>query len=388
MNRRAVPSVDVDLYGPKAIGDPQPVYRQIRDAGPVVWLPRHRMWAMGRFDDVRDALRDDVTFRSSRGVAANPVANLLGRQTTLSSDGSTHLNRRMILMRSLTSRALSPSAEVFEAEAVQTVERLLAQDSFNGVADFSARLPVQAVAELVGVQVTPQHMLRWAAATFDALGPVNRRGLSTMHRSFALYLYTLRLNRTAVKPDSWASSIFDAADRGEISQLEAKNMIIDFVAPSLDTTILATAQLLWSLGTVPGLWAQLRNDPSLVPTAVVEAVRMASPIRGFTRTVATDTNVHGVRLRRGERVALLFAAANMDERHFDQPETFTLNRRGSNLGWGHGMHTCVGMQLAKLEMQTLLHAMIPRVETIRVSDPVPLANNTLQGFAAFTASFT
>ncbi|MCW4351983.1 cytochrome P450 [Hoyosella sp. YIM 151337] len=383
----SAPSVDIDLYSTATLKNPQPVYRQIRDTGPLVWLPRHRMWAMGRFDDVREALRDDTTFLSKQGVAANPIANALGRYTTLSSDNSTHLTRRMILMRSLTSRALSPSAEVFEAEAAETIERLLRQDSFDGVADFSARLPVQAVAELVGVKVTPHHMLRWAGATFDGLGPANLRSLSTFRRSLALYLYTLRLNRAAVKPGSWASTVFDAADRGEVSTIEAKNMIIDFVAPSLDTTILATAQLLWSLGTVPGVWRQLRDDPSLVPTAVVEAVRLASPIRGFTRMVAQDTELHGIRLGRGQRVVLLYASGNMDERHFDQPEKFTLNRRGSNLGWGHGIHTCVGMQLSKLEMQTLLYAMIPRVDTITVSDPVPVLNNTLQGFASFTARF-
>jgi cytochrome P450 len=85
---------------------------------------------------------------------------------------------------------------------------------------------------------------------------------------------------------------------------------------------------------------------------------------------------------------LLYAAANMDERHFDNPHTFSLHRRGSNLGWGHGMHTCVGMQLSKLEMQTLLHELITRVETIEVSDPVPLSNNCLQGFESFRATFT
>jgi cytochrome P450 len=385
---RGAPTVDLDLYSGNAIRDPQPVYRRIRDAGPLVWLPKQRLWAMGRFDDVREALRDDTTFRSGRGVAANPIANVLGRYTTLSSDDESHLTRRRILMHSLTSRALTPSRDTFEHEAVATVERLLEQESFEAVADFSSRLPVQAVAELVGLTQPPSQMLKWAGATFDGLGPANRRAITTARSSLGLLAYTLRLNRKSVTAGGWASSVFDAADRGEVSWLEAKNMIIDFVAPSLDTTILATAQLLWSLGTNPDTWQQLKDDPTLVPTAVVEAVRLASPIRGFTRTVADETTLHGVRLGKGERVCLLCASANMDERHFDQPERFTLHRRGSNLGWGHGIHTCVGMQLAKLEMQTLLDAMIPRIETIAVSDPKPLTNNCLQGFASFTARFT
>ncbi|MCX6470477.1 MAG: cytochrome P450 [Corynebacteriales bacterium] len=386
--RRTAPSVDVDLYGRQALVDPHPVYRRIRDAGPLVWLPRHRVWAMGRFDDVRGALRDDTTFRSGRGVAANPVANLLGRKTVLSSDDDTHATRRRILMQSLMSRAIRPSLPLLRDEAEATVTRLLHRESFDGIADFATRLPISAVADLVGVRVGHDQLLTWGASTFDILGPVNRRTLDATATALGLYLYSMRLRRSQVTPDGWAATVFDAADRGEITRSEARTMVIDFVAPSLDTTILATGQLLWSLGRDPQLYAQLRAEPDLIPTAVVEAVRMASPVRGFTRTVARDTEIGGVRLPAGERVVLLYAAANFDERHFDRPETFSLHRRGSNLGWGHGMHTCVGMQLSKLEMQTLLEVMIARVSTIEVSDPQPLTNNCLQGFASFRASIT
>jgi cytochrome P450 len=386
--RRRAPTVDIDLYGHDALVNPQPVYRQIRDAGPLVWLPRHNVWAMGRFDEVRSALRDDATFRSGSGVAANPVANLLGRKTVLSSDDDRHSTRRRVLMQSLTSRAIRPSLPILRDEARATVERLLERDTFDGIADFASRLPVAAVADLVGVEVGPRQLLSWGAGTFDILGPMNRRSLDAAPTALGLWLYTLRLGRSRVTPDGWARSVFDAADRGEISRSEARTMVIDFVAPSLDTTILATGRLLWSLGENPDVYAQLRAEPELIPTAVVEAVRLCSPVRGFTRTVARDTVVDGARLFAGERVVLLYAAANMDERRFDAPETFSLQRRGSNLGWGHGMHTCVGMQLSKLEMQTLLHEVLTRVETIEVSDPVPLSNNCLQGFESFRARFT
>ncbi len=385
---RGAPVVDVDLYGDEAVADPHGVYQRLRDAGPVVWLPRYRVFAIGRFDDVRMALRDDSAFRSGRGVAANPVANTLGHYTTLASDGDTHMTRRMILMQSLTSRAIRPSLPTLEREAAATVDRLLTRESFDGIADFATRLPVQAVAELVGVKVTPEQMLTWGRSTFDGLGPTNRRALRSLRGSLGLFLYTVAIGRRHVTPDGWAATVLDAADRGEISRIEAKNMIIDFVAPSLDTTILSTGQLLWSLGTNPDVWQQLRAEPELIPTAVVEAVRMASPVRVFTRSVAVPTQIGGVRLRPRDRVAVVFAAANSDERHFHHPEHFSLLRRGSSVGWGHGVHTCIGMQLAKLEMQTLLRAMVERVDTITVSNPIPLRNNCLQGFESFRASFT
>jgi cytochrome P450 len=164
-------------------------------------------------------------------------------------------------------------------------------------------------------------------------------------------------------------------------------MVIDLVAPSLDTTILATAQLLWSLGTTPGAWNRLRQCPELIPTAVVEAVRLASPVRGFLRTLTRDEDIDGVRLRAGERVALLFASANMDETQFPNPQRFDLNRRGGHVGWGYGVHACVGMHLSKLEMEALLRAMAPRVNGIEVWRPRRLINNGLQGLATFQAIF-
>lgn len=383
------PSLDVDLYAGAALEDSSAIFKAIRDAGPVVWLPRHRMWAMGRFTDVRTALRDDERFISGAGVAANRIANHAGRLTTLSSDHDVHGRRRKVLMQSLGAKALGPIEGTLEDVAARLVEERLDGRPFDAVADLSAGLPVRVIADLVGVRVESDQLLRWAASTFNALGPTNRRTLTTLRGSLGLLKYTRSLSRDQVVPGSWAASVFDAADRGELSDAEARTMVIDFVAPSLDTTILATAHLLWLLARHPEQWQQIRDDPDLIPAAVVEAVRLASPIRGFTRTVAHDTEVDGTTLRAGDRVAMLFASANFDERQFDDPERFSLQRpKGAHLGWGNGPHTCVGIHLAKLEMRTLLRAMVPRVQSIAVEPPVRLRNNTLQGITSMTARIT
>lgn len=386
---RRTPSVDLDLYGAAATANPAETYRRIRDAGPVVWLPRHRMWAMGRFADVRSALRDDDRFVSGLGVAANPIANRAGRLTTLSSDHATHTRRRKVLMQSLGAKALGPIEGTLQAEAERLVEARLDGRPFDAVSDLAAGLPVRVVADLVGVRVDSAQMLTWAASTFNALGPANRRTLTTLRGSLGLLTYTRAISRERVVPGSWAASVFDAADRGELSAAEARTMVIDFVAPSLDTTILATAHLLWLLAQHPEHWQAIRADPKLIPAAVVEAVRLASPIRGFTRVVAHDTDVAGTPLKAGDRVAMLFAAANLDERQFPDPETFDLSRpKGAHLGWGNGPHTCVGIHLAKLEMRVLLGAMVPRVQAIDTSPPTLLRNNTLQGITSMQATLT
>jgi cytochrome P450 len=378
------PTVDVDLYADSVVEDSTAAFQRIRDAGPVVRLPRNRMWAMGRFEDVRAALRDEELFTSDHGVAANSLINLTGRKSILFSNGQTHAIRRQVQMRSLGAKALAPTADRLDAEADAIVKGLVGVGEFDAVRDFSSCLPVRVVADLIGLRVSSDQLLAWAATAFDQLGPFNRRWWNSGPSSIGLYVHMLRLNRTRFLPGSWAASVFDAADRGEIGRFEARMMIIDFVAPGL---ILATTHMLWLLGRNPEAWQRLRRDPALIPAVVVEAVRMSSPVRCFTRRLSHDAEVGGVRLRRGDRVAMLFGSANMDERHYPDPTRFDLDRPpGGNLGWGNGPHTCIGIHLAKLEMQALLRALVAHVETIEtVKDPPRIRNNTLQGIAALPA---
>ncbi|MEM8920285.1 MAG: cytochrome P450, partial [Pseudomonadota bacterium] len=162
----------------------------------------------------------------------------------------------------------------------------------------------------------------------------------------------------------------------------------DYVAPSLDTTILASAQLLWSLASTPGAYDALRDTPDLSGSAVNEAVRLASPIRGFSRYAQTDYDTEDGSVPAGSRVLVLYASANWDERHFVEPDTFQVDRNPrDHVGWGHGVHTCAGMHLARAEMLALLKAMTRHVDRLDVSNAEPIMNNVLQGFASFDATF-
>jgi cytochrome P450 len=382
------PSIDADLYASDALADSAPLFARIRDAGPVVWLPRHRLYAMGRFEDVRAALRNDELFLSGKGVAANRIANALGRDTTLNSDGDVHVARRKVLMRSLGAKAVASVEQTLAREAEGLVARLAASGEFDAVREFSSHLPVSVVSDLVGVRGGSDRMLRWAAATFDGLGPANRRARQQLRHSLGLLVFTHRLREGSVAPGSWAASVFEAQRAGELTEREARALVIDFVAPALDTTILATTHLVWILGQHPEVWDELRGNPGLVSAAVIENVRLASPIRAFTRTLARDHEIEGLALPQGARIAVLYGSANLDERRFDDPTTFNLHRtNNAHLGWGNGPHTCVGIHLAKLEMKTLLEHMIPVVQQVRVADRTPLLNNTLQGIAGLRASF-
>jgi cytochrome P450 len=130
----------------------------------------------------------------------------------------------------------------------------------------------------------------------------------------------------------------------------------------------------------------LKNDPSLIPAAVNEAVRMGSPIRSFSRTLTKDYELGGVTLPAGARAMMLFASANRDERKFPNPDQFDITRKvRDHAGFGHGIHLCVGMHLAKLEMESLLTALIDQAERIEVGTPTMVLNNTIHAFATLPA---
>jgi cytochrome P450 len=347
------------------------------------------MWAIGRFDDVRAALRSDTSLVSGRGVAANDVVNRAGNPITLTSDGDVHDRRRQVLIQPLTPTPLKDLKPRLEAEAARLVAELATGEPFEAMTRFAAHLPITVVAELVGLnEEARQNLLRWAAATFDVLGVMNARGVAAMPHVIELGRYIRNLARDSVAPGGWADRLFDAAERGELTPEEARAMVIDYVGPALDTTILATGHMIWRLATTPGAFESVRAEPALIPGVVNESVRMASPIRAFTRHAAEDYQLGEAIIPQGSRVLILFASANYDERHYPDPDTFDVRRNPrDHVGWGHGPHTCVGMHLARLEMEVLLASLAAGVERIEAGTPTLAINNVLQGFRTLPARF-
>ena len=382
-----IPSVDTDLFGDETLEETQTVYRSLRDAGAVVRLPTNGLYAVTHFDAVRAALRADSILISRCGVAANDVLNNTQGNATITSDGEIHSRRRAVLMRPLMPGALKAVHDRIRAAADQLVETLIERDEFCGVADFARVLPVSIVGEMVGLEESGrENMLEWAAATFNALGPMNQRTTDALETALGLLKYVQTLTPDRVKPNGWAAGLFKEVASGGLSAEEGAMMVVDYVAPSLDTTILATAHMLWQLGQSPKQFRQLKENPSLIGSMVNESVRLGSPIRSFTRFCATDYETEDGTIPEGSRVAVLYASANWDERHYPDPEIFQIDRNPRDqVGWGHGVHLCAGKHLARMEMEALARALIEKVSVIEVGEPTPILNNLLQGFAALPA---
>lgn len=387
VDRRAV--FDADLFDDAALADPYPLYRTIRELGPAVWLSAHEVWAIGRFDDVRRALRADGILLSGHGVGLNDMVNGQPGRVTLTTDGEVHKRLRAVVVSPMRPMALRAIQEEVQRLADALIERLLARDSFDGVADFAQHLPIAVVSHLVGLpEEGRQRMLDWAAGIFNVLGPLNQRAQNAIAAVLEMTAYAAGVERDALRPGSWAALLFKAADEGRADAADVPGMMIDYLAPSLDTTIFGSGSLLWLLGRNPDQWERVRADPALVPGAVEEALRLESPVRAFTRVAAHDYDVDGTTIPAGERVLILYGSANRDERRYREPERFDVARDASEqLGFGHGVHLCAGAHLARLEMQSLLRAMVPRVRRIEVSDPLVADSNLLRGYRSMRASF-
>ena len=383
------PSLAIDLFRDEVIRDPHPAYRAIRDRAPAVWLTAHEVWAIGRHAEVRAALRADETLVSGRGVALNPVVNEQPGRTTLMSDGDLHRRRRAVLMKPMMPSALAEVRPRIDELAAALVADLLARPSFDGIADFSRHLPVAVVSHLVGLpEAGRERMLDWAAAAFDALGPMNARAKAAGPTLLEMFQYALAVERSALRPDGWAARLFEAVDAGRLDAEDVPGLLIDYIAPSLDTTILATGHLLYLLGTHPEQYDRVRESPGRIPAAVNEALRLGSPVRGFARFASKPYAAEGISIPAGDRVLILYGAANRDERRYQDADRFdALRDARDHVAFGHGVHRCAGGHLAQLEMESLLRALVARVRSIEVGEPRPLMSNMLHGHAGFRAAF-
>jgi len=388
-----VPVCDVDLYDAPINTYPYAAYRAIRDAGPVVWLPATGVWAMGRYADVRAALKDHELFSSASGPAVNETANQAAGllASCLISDPPQHETFRKVISPPLRSGAMRALGTLMTDQAVALVEAVLGRRSFDAVTDFAQVLPLTVVRSLVGLPaVGEENMLRWGTASFESFGPDSPRTLGAIEdMGQALEFVFAPDLADRCDPHGWAAGVFDAAARGDITEMQSPSLLLDYMNPSLDTTIGAISHLLRLLADNPDQWDLLRAEPTLIPHAINETLRVESPVRGFSRVATADHRIDEIALPRGSRVLMLFGSANRDERKWTDPERFDITRKPSDqLGFGFGIHSCVGMNLARLEMRCLLEAMIPRVARIGVDGVTMSGNQVLHVIESMSATFT
>ena len=381
MSTSTVPTTAVDIFSDEVILDPHPTYRALRDQGPVIWMERHNAWIAPRYAEVHASLQDWETFSSASGLALNDIMNA-AQKNILTAEPPHHATLRRVLGARLTPRALRELQPEFQRRADALVDELVEKKTFEGVSEFAARFPLSVVPDLLGCPPGDRgNLLHWAAGTFEAAGPLNGRAQNSFAVFEDLMGYLLGMvTQGGMDPDGWWSDIVTKANEYEVPVDEQPFLIFDFLVPSMDTTINALSTALWQFGQNPEQWQKVREDRSLIDNIADESTRFEAPARGFARLLTKDVDLGGTPVPAGDRVFLSYGSANRDERRWDSPDQFDITRdTAGHVGFGSGIHRCLGMGLAKLETRALFTALADRVESFETGDPVWRANNILRG---------
>jgi cytochrome P450 len=290
-NTASVPVYQPDIYSVDAIVDPYPHYQRLRDLGPVVWLAKQKVYALPRYAECKAVLRDDETFLSGAGVALNSITNRLSRGTTLNSDGAEHDQRRKQVAHRMLPRALRAISETVDATASAVVDMALNKGEIDGVNDLAAALPLAVVPDLIGwPRDQRDHLIEWGGATFDVLGPLNWQAIKAVPGTVKMLRFARRVVRDRTVIDgSMAHELLIAADEGKLSHDECPPLMVDYLAPSIDTTMSAISNALYLFATQPEQWQLLKDEPARMPNAINEVVRYEPPLRAFARCVGQHT---------------------------------------------------------------------------------------------------
>jgi len=364
------PSWDIDPYAPAVLADLEAWYEGLRARGRVVWLSRYGCWAIGHFDVVRTVFGDWRRFGSARGVGVADFARekpWRPPSIILEVDPPDHTKTRAVMMRTMTPRALAALEAPMRAEAAALIERLLRRDAFDVVTDLAEAFPLKVFPDAVGLGPEGREkLLVYGSMVFNAIGPDNeirRRALAKA--ADVVPWITGQCARDSLTDPGLGELIYQAVDDGEIAADEAGLLVRSLLSAGIDTTVAALGAAMKYFAENPAQWDIVRNDPTQVQKAIEEVLRLSSPVHAFFRTATVDTEIEGIAIRQGDKIMCVLGAANTDPAHWPDPTRFDVTRKAAgHLAFGTGIHVCVGMVVARLEMHALLSALVARVARI------------------------
>ncbi|MEB7447188.1 MULTISPECIES: cytochrome P450 [Arthrobacter] len=368
---------NIDLWDDAVLVDPYPTYAALREQAGVVYLPKNDVYALTRYDLIRDVLGDPETF-SSASLGFNPMVNEALQGTSLASDPPVHTQLRAVLSENLTPRALRGLKVVIEEKADKLVAELAASGSFEAIDSLARAFPLEIVADLIGFTGTVKdNMLRWGQAAMQVLGPLNQRTQENFPIAGELYGWCSSVTAEDLAPGSIGRGIFDAEARGEIPEGTAGHIIHQYLGAGVDTTIAAIGNAVALFGSHPDQLALLREKPELVPSAFAEVLRFWPPIHVWGRTTTREVEIDGTLIPAGAQLGILFGAGNRDPRHYENADAFDITRNPvDHLSFGYGPHGCAGQGLARFEGHAIISALGRHITEIQLGEEVRVPSNT------------
>ncbi|MXP45761.1 cytochrome P450 [Allopontixanthobacter sediminis] len=389
MTSNQFPVLDIDPFDEAFLCDPYTHHAALRDAAPVVWLDAIGAYGMARFEEVQSALRDHGTYCSGRGVGLADFSKeepFRPPSLLLEADPPLHDRTRGLMNKIVSLKALKQLRPQWQVKAERLIESLVEKGSFDAVPELSEAFPMIIFPDTIGLaDEGREHLIDYATIVFNAFGPRNRVfEEGNAGKEAAIEWVAWACERENLKPGGWGMALYEAADRGECTSDEAARMVRSFLSAGVDTTVNGIGHMVLALAKHPAQFAKLRENPKLAPRAFEESLRWDSTVQTFFRTTTGDVEVEGGTIPEGSKVLLFLASANRDPRKWDDADDFQVDRNVSgHVGFGFGIHQCLGQMVARLEGELIGTALANQVASIRLTgEPVRRLNNTLHALGS------
>jgi len=364
--------------------DPYPIYRRLRDEQPLYRSEERDCWVLSRYDDIVAVTRDAATFSCAGGVDLDLPADYLGEGDFLASDAPKHTRLRRVLHERFTPRAMA----ALEAGVRARVDGLVAPIVERGHGDLAAELafplPMFTILDLLGFPAEDADKLHaWLHATALRTPGSSARPpeCDAAHHALAAYVGDLIAERRRSPREDVLSDIAAAVDAGRMSASETAGMCLLLLTAGWETTASLISSAVVLLARHPEQRARVRAEPSRSAAAIEEVLRYEAPVQYLMRTTTRPVLLHGTEVPAAARIVLLWAAANRDERHWTDPDSFDVSRAPHrNLAFGDGIHFCLGAPLARLEGRLAIEALVRVMPDYEISGPlVRLESHVLRG---------
>jgi cholest-4-en-3-one 26-monooxygenase len=366
----------------------RPIFRHPEADGPGFWV-------LTKHADVRAVGRDPVTFSSDQdhgGVTpleevetADPSA---GFKVLIAMDPPEHTRYRKLVSHGFTPRMINGLEPRIREMAVRILDRAIAKGTCDFVVDVAAELPVEVIAELIGVPTEDRHKIfHWTNRIVGAEDPEyfvsDDQGMQAMMEMF-MYVNELSEQRRSAPRDDIMSELLQAElDGDKLTALELNAFFLFLSSAGNETTRNAAAHGLQAFLENPKEYDKLVQDPSgFVDAATEEILRWASPVMYLRRNATVDTELRGQAMKAGDKISLWYVSANRDEEVFDDPFRFNIERHPNDhvAFGGGGPHFCLGASLARMELRVLFEELARRVPVLgALGAPAPLRSNIVAG---------
>ncbi len=351
--------------------DPYPTYQQMRDQTPMemIFLPAGvvpgideplRAWALMKYEDVYNALRDHDTFSSAR----NPLVEkgIFPRLVLIADDPPHHTRFRRLVNKAFTLKRVEALEPWITKVANEQLDEM-GTGEVDVVQSYTIPLPVKVIARLLGIPGEEYPTFkRWSDAFISSLISISLEERMKNTQEMVTYFGQMAAARRAHGAEDLITALVEAEVEGEsLEEWETLGFCMLLLIAGNETTTNLMSNMLNLLVDRPELWQRLREDRSLVETVIEETLRYESPVQQLLRVATRDVEVAGVKIPEGEMVAVFFGAANRDPREFPNPDEFRLDRDlRSQVSFGMGIHYCLGAPLARAEARISLNAFLDR----------------------------